>query len=62
MILNYSSFVFFLKGSMEPTAYANWDVLHELEFTIGKVLGHGVLDDLMKDKGAMRLSLFVSIS
>lgn len=37
---------------MEPTAYANWDVLHELEFTIGKVLGHGVLDDLMKDKGA----------
>lgn len=40
------------NGSMDPTSYANWDVAQDLEYTIGKVLSHEMLEDLMKYRGA----------
>lgn len=39
------------NGSMDPTSYANWDVAQDLEYTIGKVLSHEMLEDLMKYRG-----------
>ncbi|KAI5479927.1 hypothetical protein MNV49_002217 [Pseudohyphozyma bogoriensis] len=42
------------KGSIEPTAYANWEVARDLEFGMARVLGEHVLDEVMRDRGAQK--------
>ncbi|KAL8292442.1 hypothetical protein RQP46_001054 [Phenoliferia psychrophenolica] len=41
-------------GSNSKTALENWDVEHELEYTVGKIMGEKVFESMMMDKDAKR--------
>ncbi|GAA5899999.1 hypothetical protein JCM5296_001936 [Sporobolomyces johnsonii] len=42
-------------GSTAPTALANWAVDQELEYTVSKLIGEHVLDEVLKDQRAFRM-------